>query len=105
MRCVRIAFLVCVALAAACAAPRFSGPLRLLEVRDTSGALPRSGSLSTGADTRPSLLATASFRVPLPKRPLLTFGIGLSWAGEGEAPGWYRLTVRAGGRVLTERIL
>src|SRR5262249_2303077 len=96
---------LCAALAAACGRSPFEGPLRLLEVRDVSGAVPRSGALSTGGETRPALLAPARFRVPLPRRPLLTFGIGLSWAGEGEAPGWYRLTVRADGRIVTERSL
>ena len=31
--------------------------------------------------------------------------MGVAWAGQGEAPGWYRLTVRAGGRALDERTL
>ncbi len=89
----------------ACGAKPFGGPLQLLTLRDTSGAMPRAGALSAAGETRPSLLTSARYRVPLPERGLLTFGIGLSWAGKGEAPGWYRLAVRADDRVLAEKSL
>jgi len=80
----------------------FRGPDRLL-LRTTEGAaLARSGALTTGGETRPALLQSARYALSLPKRPLLTFGIGVAYAGEGEPPGWYQVTVRAGGRVLFE---
>ena len=67
------------------------------------GQAARTGALTTGGETRPALLASARYRVPLPRRPLMTFGVGTSYAGQGEAPGWYRLTVRADGRSIAER--
>jgi arylsulfatase A-like enzyme len=50
-------------------------------------------------------LESAAYRLRLPERGLLTFGIGVAWAGQGEAPGWYRLTVRVGGQAIDERTL
>ena len=91
--------------AASCRRPAFSGPLPLLAQRTTTGAAPRVAPLALAGETRAALVESAAFTLPLPARPLLTFGIGLAWAGPGEAPGWYRLTVRAGDRVLAERTL
>jgi len=88
---------------AACRRDEFKGPLSLLHGKPQGGGAARVGSLTTGGETRPALLASARYRVSLPRRPLLTFGIGTSFAGEGEAPGWYRLTVRADGRSIAER--
>ena len=65
----------------------------------------RTGSLSPAGDTRPALLESAAYRITLPRRALLTFGMGLSFAGTGEPPGWYSLTVRAGDRLLAARRL
>jgi arylsulfatase A-like enzyme len=79
--------------------------VRLLDRRAADGRLPRSGSLSTGGETRPALLESARYSLRLPRRCLLTFGVGLSFAGEGEAPGWYRLTVRAGDHIVAQRTL
>ena len=93
------------ALLPACRREPFHGPLRLLEQRTEAGSLPRAGPVTTGGETRPALLESARFRVALPRRPLLTYGVGLSWSGEGEAPGWFHVTVRAGDRVLDERRL
>jgi arylsulfatase A-like enzyme len=93
-------------LVAGCRREPFAGPLRLLETRDAAGALPRAGALSTGGETRPALLAPAAWKTVLPARALLTYGIGVSWAGAAEqAPGWAHFRVRAGGRVLDERTL
>jgi arylsulfatase A-like enzyme len=61
--------------------------------------------MTLGGDARPALLASARYRVALPRRALLTFGMGVAHAGAGETPGWYRLAVRAGGRTLFERTL
>ena len=63
------------------------------------------GALTVGGETRPALLESARYRVPLPRRGLLTLGLGVSYAGTGEAPGWYRFAVRAGDRLLAERTL
>ncbi len=91
-------------LTSACRAP-FRGPLRLTEARTATGALPQVAKLTTAGDARVALLASARFDVTLPERPLLTYGVGLSWAGAGEAPGWFQLSVSAGGRVLDQRRL
>ena len=99
----------CLALAAlavaGCRGGAFRGPLSLLEVADLSGRMPRIGVLASGGEARAALLESARFRVALPPRPLLTFGAGVAYAGGGEAPGWYHLTVRAGGRVLSAQKL
>ena len=89
--------------ATACRRPPFQGPVPLLSQRTAAGTAPRVATLDLGGETRAALVEPASFAVDLPARPLLTFGIGLTWTGAGEAPGWYRLTVRAGDRVLAER--
>ena len=82
------------------------GPDRLLIHPTLEGPPPRAGSLSTGGETRPALLASGSFRVRLPPRGLLTFGMGVAVAGPPEdAPGWYRLQVRADDKVLLEHTL
>jgi len=88
---------------AACRHTDFEGPRSLLREKPLEGKTARTGAVTTGGETRPALLASARYRVALPRRPLLTFGIGTSFAGEGEAPGWYRLTVRADGRSIAER--
>src|SRR6185503_15822965 len=61
--------------------------------------------LSPAGEARPALLESASSRIVLPPASLLTFGMGFAWTGADEAPGWYRLAVRAGDRVLAERNL
>jgi arylsulfatase A-like enzyme len=91
--------------AVACGGRADNGKGPLLQRPTTTGAPARTGAIATGGETRPALLESAAYRVRLPKRALLTFGMGVAWAGQGEAPGWYRLTVRAGGRTLDERTL
>jgi arylsulfatase A-like enzyme len=88
-----------------CRRRAFPGPLPLVSQKTVSGATPRVATLALGGETRAAIVEPASFLVDLPARPLLTFGIGLSWTGDGDAPGWYRLTVRADDRVLVERTL
>jgi arylsulfatase A-like enzyme len=107
MSATRVGAALCVlaAAASACTAPPRPGPHRLLVQPATRGGLARTGTLSPAGEARPALLESASWRLRLPARPLLTFGMGFSWAGKGEAPGWYRLAVRARGRVLAERTL
>jgi arylsulfatase A-like enzyme len=105
MRAARTAVLALVVAQSACGRETFRGPLRLLERPAENGRVPRAGALDAGGQTRPALLESARFRVPLPQRPLLTYGFGAAWTGGGEAPGWLRLTVRAGGRILDERTL
>jgi choline-sulfatase len=89
----------------ACTGEPFRGPLSLLQQPLTGGGRPRVGTLAMGGETRAALLESAAFAVRLPGRPLLTFGMGFSHAGGDEAPGWYRLAVKAGGRILAERTL
>jgi arylsulfatase A-like enzyme len=93
------------ALAAGCSR-RPPGPDRLLIHPTREGPPSRAGSLTTGGETRPALLASGSFRARLPARGLLTFGMGVAVAGAPEdAPGWYRLEVRADDKVLLEHTL
>ncbi len=94
-----------VLLGSACRTPVFEGPLALLQSTTADGPAPAAGRLTTGGEARPALLASARFLVPLPARPLLTYGVGLAWAGAGEAPGWFDLEVLAGGRVLDRKRL
>ena len=100
-----VAAAIVLAANSACRRRPFAGPVSLVTERTTTGGAPRVGTLSLGGETRAALVESASFALDLPARPLLTFGIGLSWAGDGVAPGWYRLTVRADDRVLAERTL
>src|SRR5688572_1500806 len=89
--------------AAACGPRAGSGRVALLDRPTSTGAPARVGSLSPAGETRPSLLESAAWRVRLPRRALLTFGMGVAWAGEGETPGWYRLSVKLDDRVIAER--
>jgi arylsulfatase A-like enzyme len=90
---------------AACGGRADNGKGPLIQRPTTTGAPARSGAIATGGETRPAILESAAYRVRLPQRALLTFGMGVAWAGDGEPPGWYRLVVRAGGRTLVERTL
>jgi hypothetical protein len=100
-----VAAALALASGSACRRPPFPGPLALVSQRTATGGTPRVATLALGGETRAALVDSASFLVNLPARPLLTFGIGLSWTGAGDAPGWYRLTVRADDQVLAERTL
>jgi arylsulfatase A-like enzyme len=101
----RRALAACLLLLPACGREQFRGPMRLLERQTADGRLATSGAIETGGETRPALLQSARYRVPLPRRGRLTFGMGLAWAGSDEAPGWYRLSVHAGDKPLAERQL
>jgi len=106
MRGLSVGWLLLLALPAlGCGSAAFDGPRRLLDDQNEDGAYPRMGALTVGGETRPALLESARYRVPLPRRGLLTLGLGVSYAGTGEAPGWYRFAVRAGDRLLAERTL
>jgi len=50
----------------------FKGPHALLRDSPLEEKTARTGALTTGGETRPALLASARYRVPLPRRPLLT---------------------------------
>lgn len=89
----------------ACRPARFEAPLELLKTKAVDGSAPAAGRVVSGGEARAALLASARFRVALPERPLLTYGVGLAWAGAGEAPGWFDLEVLAGGRVLDRKRL
>jgi arylsulfatase A-like enzyme len=84
---------------------RFEGPARLLVQADASGRAPRTATLSLAGDARPALIASATFKAALPRRPLLTFGLGVAWSGEGEAPGWLRFALKGNGKTLAEHTL
>jgi len=99
-----LAAIVCVTVAA-CRPRAVEGPRPLLRETPVGGQAVRTGSLTTGGETRPALLQSARYRVALPRRPLLTFGAGLSYAGQGEAQGWFRLAVRANDKTIAERTL
>jgi arylsulfatase A-like enzyme len=102
-RMLRAGFLAGLALlVAGCRERSFEGPHSLLRDTPLDGKAARTGAMTTGGEKRPALLASARYRVALPRRPLLTFGVGTSYAGQGEAPGWYRLTVRVEGSHLTQ---
>ena len=83
--------------------PSFEGPRSLLQRQGAGG--PTVGPVTLEGDSRPALMETASFDTPLPARPLLTFGIGCAFPAGTEPPGWLRVHVRAGDRVLAERTL
>ncbi len=61
--------------------------------------------MTVGEETRPALLASASYRIDPPRRALLTFGLGTAYSGHEEAAGWYHVTLRTDDRVLFERRL
>lgn len=88
----------------ACSGPSFQ-PLRLLESATSDGRPARSGRISSGGVTRPALLESASYRVRLPQRALLTFGLGLARAADGPLEGTFRFTLKANGRTLLRRAL
>jgi arylsulfatase A-like enzyme len=88
-----------------CQPEPFEGPLHLLERPTVAGRLARTGAVTTGDETRPALLESARYSVRLPRRALLTFGLGVSSADGAEVPGWFRLSVRADGKVLLKRRL
>jgi arylsulfatase A-like enzyme len=91
--------------AAGCAR-RSPGPDRLLLHRTVEGTPPHAVALAPGGESRPALMRSASFRALLPSRGLLTFGMGVAFTGSAEdAPGWFRLKVRAGDKVLLEHTL
>ncbi len=101
----RATLVLAVVAAAACRHAPFEGPLALLRTKTTNGGAPPVATLAMEGETRAALTGPAEFRVPLPRRPLLTFGMGVAWAGEGEPPGWYQLSVRADGRVVFDKRL
>jgi arylsulfatase A-like enzyme len=87
----------------ACRRPAFEGPYSLLRAVPAGGRAVRTATLAPLGEARPALLESASWRVPLPRAGLLTFGLAAIYAGDAEPAGWFQLTVRAGGRVLLDR--
>lgn len=92
-------------LSALACGPEPAGPRRLLEVPTVLGRPARTAWLATGGVKRIVLAESASYRVPLPPRALLTFGMGLAAAGPGPLRGGMRLAVRADGRLLLRKVL
>jgi arylsulfatase A-like enzyme len=78
---------------------------RLLDVSTVHGRPARAASLGTGGVKRTVLAESASYRVPLPRRALLTLGLGMAETGEGSLQGGVRLTVKADGRLLFKKTL
>lgn len=97
------AALVATALAG-CQARTPPGPQRLMAERP-SGRPVRTASLMVGGETRPAVLDGGTWRVRLPPRALLTFGVGTAWTGGGEPPGWLEVYAQLGGRTLLEKRL
>jgi arylsulfatase A-like enzyme len=89
----------------ACGPAAERGPQRLLERPTTSGRLASVGRLSTQGVTRPVLMETGRYRVQLPRRPLLTLGLGLAKTEQEAAQGSFRLVVKADGRVMLRKSL
>jgi len=80
-----------------CSREAFEGPLQLLERPARTARLPVGGSIDAGGETRAVLLASARWDVPLPDRGLLTFGLAVDFAAEGEIPGWYHASATLDG--------
>jgi arylsulfatase A-like enzyme len=93
------------ALFLACGPAAERAPQRLLEQPTTSGRLARVGRLSTQGVTRPVLMETGRYRVRLPGRPLLTFGLGMAKIEQESARGSFRLVVKADGQVMLRKSL
>lgn len=58
--------------------------------------------VSVGDEPREALTATESWTVAFPERAVLTFGVGASFDGPGEAPGWGRFAVAIDGREIAK---
>ena len=80
-------------------------PRRLIEAATVEGRPARSAWLASGGVKRPVLADSASYRVRLPRRGLLTLGLGMADTGEGALRGGMRLTVKADGRPLIRTAL
>lgn len=91
------------ALAGGCRREAFHGPLALLERPTVEGRLARSHRLALGGAERSTLVETAAYRVLLPRRALLTFGVAVTPIGSPPAKGAFRLSVRAAGRPVWRR--
>jgi arylsulfatase A-like enzyme len=87
------------ALLTGCRRESFRGPLELLEAPTLSGRPARVQRLTLAGQERPALSESARYRVRLPRRPLLTFGVGLAPGGDRPL-GRLRMTVRADGQAL-----
>lgn len=79
------------------------GIQRLLEAVTLTGLPARASQASLGGDTRAALVESASYRVRLPPRALLTFGLGAP--RRVNPPPGMRLTVRADGRAVFREAL
>ncbi|MBN2369858.1 MAG: sulfatase [Vicinamibacteria bacterium] len=92
------------ALVSACGrVPVSSHPYSLLEQGAANGAMARTARMTSGAETRPVLLASTAWDVTLPARPLLTFAAGVSHALSAEPPGWFHLDIRLDDHVIFRR--
>jgi arylsulfatase A-like enzyme len=89
---------------AACTPRAFQGPVHLLDT-PAAGPSPHTAIVTIGTESRPALLSPAAYQLALPAHGLLTFGMGVRFAGEGEAPGWFKVVVKADGAALFERSL
>jgi len=90
---------------AGCRAQGPSGPIHLLQTKTPKGTFAKTALLKCGVQTRPCLIESVRYNLGFPARSLLTFGMGVAYAGDGEMPGWYHLVVRVDGRVVDERKL
>ena len=80
------------------------GPRSLLGEKP-NGARAQVDAVAIGGETRDALLASQSWTLSLPRRARLTFGVGASYEGAGEVPGWGRFVVGLDGRQIASEIV
>ncbi len=81
-----------------CAVPAPPSAPRSLLAEKPDGARAQIDAVAIGGETRDALLASQAWTLSLPRRARLTFGIGASYEGAGEVPGWGRFGVGLDGR-------
>lgn len=77
----------------------------MLQAPASSGQPVKAGTLTLLGVSRPALLASGTWTLGLPARPLLTFGMGVELPVGLDLAGWYRLTITADGRTLADKTL
>jgi arylsulfatase A-like enzyme len=81
-----------------------AGPRALLAEGSTLGR-PKVDVVTIGDEAREALLESHSWTIAFPGRARLTFGVGASFDGSGEPPGWARFSVAIDGREVASETL